>query len=545
MRDNLLKNYSIGILPNKNLFLLSDIYKNEIIRRRSLSKNGGIMKENKTKKNSGGKKAIIITVVSVVLAVLIIVPTVAILVSKRGKPIDFLMKNDLSKYVSVDIGDKLDYNKLKETLKSGYDVFRVGLTEVYFENTAYVEEGSTIDFTLSAEIITKKEDGSKEYTAYELPEKYKKTEGYRPFSDKSKLFFDNALANTGNINEYNSYYLVRNKEAKFDVTMPVSEEYGELSGKDVRFTIKVTDYVARYICFNGQIDSSLSIIAEWFAETAVKKTENNAGNAVSEGDVVLYDCIDKMTDGTVKEYKDVKIEATGDHLKYFEGKVAGDKFTQTIDGVEEEFEIKEVHKAEDIKAALKDMGYASVFDYMEELRIWCYAVHSDGILAIICQSTELSEYPKNLFATYKKIEDDTWEKDFRTSAKSMADTWGDSVAFEAYGISGYNTFDDYLEELLYEHTKTVVRELVISFALADDMGILDGMYEEYNKSLKEFMKANDYSKNEALSSLSYNGDEAYVFCASFLSPALGIKLAGSVTGAEFIDILSDSYMDVG
>ena len=257
MRDNLFKIYSIGILQNKNLFLLSDIYKNEIIRQRSLSKNGGIMKENKTKKNSGGKKAIIITVVSVVLAVLIIVPTVAILVSKRGKPIDFLMKNDLSKYVSVDIGDKLDYNKLKETLKSGYDVFRVGLTEVYFKDTAYVEEGSTIDFTLSAEIITKKEDGSKEHTAYELPEKYKKTEGYRPFSDKSKLFFDNALANTGNINEYNSYYLVRNKEAKFDVTMPVSEEYGALSGKDVRFTINVTDYVARYICFNGQIDSSL------------------------------------------------------------------------------------------------------------------------------------------------------------------------------------------------------------------------------------------------------------------------------------------------
>lgn len=503
------------------------------------------MKENETKTHSGGKKAIIITIVSIVLAVLIVVPTVTILLSKRTKPIDFFIKKDLSKYISSDIGGELDYNKLKETLKSGYDVFRVGLTQTYFKNSAYVEEGSTMDFTLSAEIITKKDDGSKEYTAYELPEKYKKTEGYRPFSDESRLFFDNALANAGKLDDYNFHYLARNQDTKFDVTFPVSEEYGELSGKDIRFTIKVTDYVSRYIYLTGGYDSSLSVIGEWFAETAVKKTENKTGSAISEGDVILYDCIDKNTDGTVQEYRDLKIEVTGDYLKYFEGKVAGDKFTQTTDGVEEEFEIKEVHKEEDIKAALKEMGYAGVFDYMEELRIWCYAVHSDGLLAIVCRSTEISEYPKDILSAYRKLEDETWEKDFRTSAKSMADTWGDSVAFEAYGISGYDTFDAYLEELLDGHVKDLVHELIVYYYLAYDMGILDGMYKEYNKSLEEFMKANGYSKNEALSSLSYNGDETCVFCANFLAPALGIKLAGSVTGAEFIDILSDSYMDIG
>ena len=48
------------------------------------------------------------------------------------------------------------------------------------------------------------------------------------------------------------------------------------------------------------------------------------------------------------------------------------------------------------------MGYASIFELREELNMWCYAVYSDGLMALITKQTELSSYPQKLI---KLIED--------------------------------------------------------------------------------------------------------------------------------------------
>ncbi|MGN1094843.1 MAG: hypothetical protein ACI4QR_00485 [Eubacteriales bacterium] len=498
------------------------------------------MKNNTEKSAGSARKKIIISVVVAILVLLIAVPVVTLVAARTGQStIKFLIKNDLGKYVQLKDYENLDYAELREALCAGYDVFRVSITEEYSGTDAYVDEGCTIDFTLSAHIVEKSSDSTK-YISFDIPEEYAKTVGYRPYSEKENLFFDDALACAGNKDSYGQYYLSRDKETQFTVDMPENEKYGELSGKTVRFTIKVTDYVSRYLLDENGIDASFSIISDWYAETASKITKESDAK-VEAGDVILYDCIDRYADGTEEKYENLCLEVTEGYVSYFAGYSKGGSFSENIGGIEETFTVKAVYKAEDIERALAEMGYKSVFDFKEELRIWCYAVYSDGLLNIITSGMELSEYPKKLMNTYSKLEDEKWETDFRSSAASLAATWGDEAAFTAYGITGFDTFSDYLDSLLKEHTKALVRSLVITYSLADKFGIIEDNYAEYEKAMKNYMSENGLSKSEALNSLSYNGDEACIFYTEFLSSALGVKLASFVTGADFTEYISYIY----
>ncbi|MBQ8403303.1 MAG: hypothetical protein IJX55_02625 [Clostridia bacterium] len=497
-------------------------------------------------KNTSAKaknKKLLIAIISIVLVVALAVPIIIVAVSSSEKPIDFLRKNDLSEFVDVSVPEKFNYGELRETLVAGYDLFRVGITETYFGTNVYVEEGSTLDFTLSAELITTKEDGTKEYTKIELPEKYAKIEGYRPYSKEENLFFDKALAEVGDKDDYGVDFMVRDTESKFAMDIPNEERFGEYAGTKIRFTITVTDYVARYVYLYGGNDNSISIVGDWYCKIATGKTQPTAGATIEEGDVIVYDVIDTLADGTKNEYRDYVMEVTSEYVSYFEGKKQGESFTETVQDITEEFTIKEVYKSEDIEAAFKTLGYESAFDMKEELRIWCYSVYSDGLMAIITKQVELKSYPKNLVNTYTKLEEQTWEVDFRESALSMAQTWGDDVAFQAYEITGYETMADYLDDMVADHVETLVRELVISYSVAKELGVMDDLYTRYNDSIDSYIEQNNYSsRKEALATLADNGDEACIFYTNFLSPILGTKFAERMEGAEFLAFIADSYV---
>lgn len=488
-------------------------------------------------------KKLLIAVICTVVALAIIVPTVTIAVLGNSTPLKFLMKTDLSKYVSVSIPEKINYADIRESLGAGYDLFRVSITESYFGNAVYVEEGTTLDFKLSAELVTTTESGAKEYTAIELPAEYAEIKGYRPYSKAENLFFDKALAGVGEKDESGIDYMVRDKASKFTMTVPEEERFGDYAGKKIRFTITVTDYVARYAYIYGGADNSIAIVGDWYCQTAKALVSPAAGATVEEGDIILYDCVDTYSDGTVKEYLDTYMEVTSDYIKYFGGRKDGEKFTETVQNIKEEFTVKAVYKAADIEVALKTLGYESVYSFKEELRIWCYAVYSDGIMAIITKQTELAEYPKNLINTFTKLEDQTWETEFRKSALAFAQAVGDEIALETYEVTGYATVQEYLDDMLKDHVDTLVRELVISYSMAQQMGKLDELYERYNESIKNYIKANQYStKREALESLSANGDEACILYTNFLSPVLGTEFAKIVEGANFTEFIADSYV---
>ncbi|MBQ7290100.1 MAG: hypothetical protein IJW76_00045 [Clostridia bacterium] len=497
-------------------------------------------------KNTSAKaknKKLLIAIISIVLVAAIAVPIVIIAVTSNERPINFLMKNDLSEYVEVSVPEKFNYGELRETLVAGYDLFRVGITETYFGKNVYVEEGSTLDFTLAAELITTNENGTKEYTEIKLPEQYAKIEGYRPYSKAENLFFDKALAEVGEKDEYGVDFMVRDTPSKFAIDIPNEERFGEYAGTKVRFTITVTDYVARYIYLYSGSDNSISIVGDWYCKIAMEKTQPTEGAVIKEGDVIVYDVIDTYKDGTKKEYLDYVMEVTNEYVSYFDGKKQGESFTETVQDITEEFNIKEVYKSEDIEAALKTLGYESEFDMKEELRIWCYSVYSDGLMAIITKQVELESYPKKLMNIYTKLEEQTWEVDFRSSALSMAQTWGDDVAFQAYEITGYDTMADYLDDMVADHVETLVRELVISYSVAKELGIMDDLYKRYNDSIDNYIKQNNYSsRKEALATLADNGDEACIFYTNFLSPILGTKFAERTEGAEFLGIIADSYV---
>ncbi len=488
-------------------------------------------------------KKLLIAIISAVLVLAIAVPIIVIAVTGSTSPIKFLMNTDLTQYTSVSIPQKINYSEIRESLKSGYDLFRVGLTETYFGTAVYVEEGSTMDFTLSAELITTDENGAKEYTEIELPEEYKTIKGYRPYSKPENKFFDDALAEVGEKDQNGIDYMVRDKASKFAMDIPNEERFGEYAGARIRFTIKVTDYVSRYVYLYSGADNSEAVIGDWYCKIAVALASPKEGIAIEEGDIVLYDCIDTYSDGTVYEYLDNYMEITSDYIKYFGGKVSGEKFTEQIQNITEDFTIKAVYKAEDIEAGFKTLGYNSIFDMKEELRIWCYAAYSDGFMAIITKQDELISYPKNLMNAYMKIEEQTWEVEFRESALSMAQSFGDAVALEGYGVTGYATMQEYLDDLLEDHVETLVRELVISFAIADQMGITDELYKKYDESITSYMKQQQFSsRREALETLSANGDEACVFYTNFLSPILGARFAELVEGVPFTQYIEESYV---
>lgn len=495
--------------------------------------------ENTKKHNQ--KTAIIIA--AVLAACLIIVPLVMIFAARSTAPIDFLMKKDLSKYVDFEIPDEIAYSDVEAAIKSGYDVFRVSLTETYFGSQAYVEEGSTMDFTLSAELVSEGEtEGAKEYTQITLPEEYAKVVGYRPFSDPDKLFFDKALAGAGEKDEYSQYYLTVDTAAKFEAEIPEGEAFGEYAGKTIRFTITVTDYVCRYIYLYDGYDNSITTVSDWYCKIITSTAEKSDGK-IEDGDIVLYDCTDKYSDGTTQTYTNLCLEATGDYLAYFEGLSEGSTFTEDFTEVTEDFTVKGVYKAEDAEKAVKALGYDSVFALKEDLRVWCYAVYSDGFMLLATQSAEVISYPKNLINVYTKLEDATWETEFRKSAASFASTFGDETALETYGITGYETIEEYLDDLLSDHVKTLAGELMTSFAMAKEFGIVEDLYARYESALASYIVSGGYAtKQDALDELYSNGDEACVFYSNFLSPIMGTKYAERVTGHPFAQYLTDSYV---
>ena len=489
-------------------------------------------------------KRIFASFICLALAVMMLASCGDLFVLDSQTPIKFLMKQDLSKYVDVDVPTSIKYSEVKDTLKAGYDLFRVGLTETYFGSSAYIEEGCTIDFTLSADLVTQTNEGNK-YTPIDMPEQYAKVEGYRPFSKPENAFFDNALSKAGTQDENKAYYIEvgEDKSTNFVLVMPENSAYGEYSGAKIRFKITVTDYVCRYIYFYGGGDNTPATVGGWFCSVAAGITESDANAAIKAGDVVVYDCVDTLANGTKNEYKDNYIEVTSDFLDFFEGHKVGDEYDKTVQNIKETFKIKAVYTSEAIEAAAKKMGYASIFDLKETLNIWCYAVYSDGFTAIITKKTDLKSYPKKLMNTYTKLEDQTWETEFRQSALSFAQTFGDAVALDTYKVEGFTTVKAYLDDLVANHVKTLVRELVISYSIADDMGVLDDLHKRYEETIKNYMEANEFStKREALESLSANGDEACIFYSNFLSPVLGVKFAEKVEGFNLAEFIKDGYV---
>jgi hypothetical protein len=458
-------------------------------------------------------------------------------------PIKFLMKQNLSEYVDLEVPSSMNYSEIREKLVAGYDLFRVGLTETYFGSSAYIEEGCTLDFALSAELVTKTDAGN-QYTAITVPEQYAKIEGYRPYSKPENKFFDDALAKAGTQDENGAYYFTRDIETKFTVTMPEDSAYGEYSGAKIRFTIKASDYVCRYVYLSGGADNTIATVGEWFCKIAEGKVAPDANATIKEGDVVIYDCIDTMANGQVNEYKDNYIEITSDYLKFFEGRKVGDEYEHTIQNIKETFKVKAVFPAEAIASAAKDMGYASIFELKEELNLWCYAVYSDGLMALFTKKAELKSYPDKLMNTYTKLEDQTWETDFRQSALAMARDFGNDFALQAYGIEGFDTVVAYLEAMVADHVKTLVRELVIAYSMAKEMDVIDDLHKRYEDTLKNYIEQNAYgTRREALETLSANGDEACIFYSNFLSPVLGIKFAERVEGFNLAGYIAGSYIE--
>jgi len=498
------------------------------------------------KNNNHGKaraKRIFTSFLCLALAVMMLASCSDTFLLSGQTPIKFLMKEDLSKYVDMSVPASINYAEVRENLKAGYDLFRVGLTETYFGKSAYIEEGCTVDFTLSAELVTATEGGN-QYTAIEMPEKYAKMEGYRPYSKPENKFFDDALADSGNRDDNGAAYFTRDESAKFTLTMPENSAYGEYSGAKIRFTITVTDYVCRYVYLSGGGDNTIATVGDWFCKIVEGKVQPSSSAVIKEGDVVVYDCIDTLADGTKNEYKDNRIEVTVDYLKFFEGHKAGDEYSETIQNITETFKIKKVYTSEDIDAAAKNMGYAGTFDLREELNMWCYAVYSDGFMALITKQMELESYPKKLMNTYTKLENQTWETEFRQSALSMAASFGDKFALETYEIEGFDTMQAYLDDMVAEHVKTLVRELVISYSIAKEMGVINSLHKKYEDTLKNYIEQNEYStRREALETLAANGDEACIFYSNFLSPVLGIKFAERVEGFDLAGYIEGSYIE--
>ena len=492
--------------------------------------------------NSARTGRIFTSFLCLVLAVVMLASCGDAFILSGKTPIKFLMKQDLSKYVDLEVPSSMNYADIREKLLAGYNLFRVGLTETYFGSSAYIEEGCTIDFTLTADLVTATDEGNK-YTAIEVPESNKIMKGYRPYSKPENKFFDDALANAGNRYENGAAYFAKDKAATFTLTLPENSAYGEYSGAKVRFTVTVTDYVCRYVYLSGGSDNTVATVGKWFCKIA-EGTVQSSSAAIKEGDVVLYDCVDTLANGTKNEYKDNYIEVTKDYLKFFEGHKAGDEYSETIQNITETFKIKAVYPAEAIDAAAKSMGYANTFALKEELNMWCYAVYSDGLMALITKQTELKSYPKQLVNTYMKLEDQTWETDFRQSALAMARDFGNDFALEAYGIEGFDTVQEYLQAMVEDHVAVLVRELVIAYSMAKEMNVIDDLYKRYDDTVKNYMKQNEFStRREALETLAANGDEACIFYSNFLSPVLGLKLSERVQGLNFAEFIKDCYLE--
>ena len=126
----------------------------------------------------------------------------------------------------------------------------------------------------------------------------------------------------------------------------------------------------------------------------------------------------------------------------------------------------------------------------------------------------------------------------------MANDFGNEFALETYKIEGFDTVQAYLDDMVANHVKTLVRELVIAYSMAKEFDVLEDLHERYETTIKNYISQNEFStRREALESLSANGDEACIFYSNFLSPVLGIELANRVPGFEFSEFIKGSYLE--
>ena len=89
--------------------------------------------------NSVRAKRIFTSLLCLALAAVMLASCGDAFILSSQTPIKFLMKENLSKYVTLDIPESLNYADVREKLVAGYDLFRVGLTETYFGSSAYIE----------------------------------------------------------------------------------------------------------------------------------------------------------------------------------------------------------------------------------------------------------------------------------------------------------------------------------------------------------------------------------------------------------------------
>lgn len=517
------------------------------------------------------KKGKIISKLALCLAVVTSASALLCACGKNTAPIDFLMNENLSDYISIDYGGaktpSFDYSTIRADLISGYEAFRRSLTNTYFGSNAFVEEGCTLSFVLTAEL--KDGETAKEYKLN--GESALQVNDYRPFSDPEYAFFDKALAEAGDENNGTKYLTINKgtsseiKSYDFEAVFPEDYKNSELAGKTMKFSIVVSDYISRYALLYSGREYTENVLSGYYSAIipAIVKPAENAEMEI--GDLVKLDVTDvTKTDGEEDKtdvYDDRYFYITEDYLETFgTGRKSGETFTKTYeeenDGkktvIEESIHIKEIFKKSDIASAVKEKyDFESMFDFREELYMWSYAENNDGILNYLYNSPAVTfkKDAKALRNAYMKIEDKYWENDdidesgnggWRKYVMDAATRFGDETALAIYNKTGntYGSVNEFLKASLSEHVDTMTKQLIFAYKLSEDFDILDGLYEKYEKDIAEIINEHNADREKILFSVVYNGDDAYEFYTGYLASSLGDKLSRSVSGAEYIDLIN-------
>lgn len=372
-------------------------------------------------------------------------------------------KEDLSKYITL-----CDYENISfDDVKKAYDDYRKELAEYYSSGTFTVEDGYTLDFKVTAEIVTEEKDGEGNVTAttltryeplcHDTDEDYVKDYNFGQFEDNSP--FDTGLEYL--VDEVTGDGLKERvtrigESFSFTNVIPKNDPDVEVAGKKVKYTVTIVKILP------GISDDEIyDMIAAFFQSVGYSKETAEAGDWVTL-DYTAKENGEKF-DGSSVTGKEIKLGSgslPAEAESALIGHKVGDKVsvTATFDAdfgssafagktVELSIEVKDIYNAD--YTVKNNTDFDTAWEMKEAMKALYYGQQT--FVDIVTAKSEVISYPEELMTKYEKYYKEYYYSNSHTDEyKEVAEeeVKRTLVAYslkKAYDID--YTSDDYKEDL--------------------------------------------------------------------------------------------------
>lgn len=404
-------------------------------------------------------------------------------------------KEDLSEYVKLPDLHNFTYAQME----AGYLEYRKLLVSDYKTAEFTVEEGFTVSFKVTSEIVSesKSEDGGTttySYTRYEpwcLETDENQVKNYDFGKETSNLNFDYALryavADASSSSDTDRKVKL-GTAFSFTMTLPHAYDNADVAGKKIRFTITLTDVLPGL-----KDDSIYSQLTAFFDKCGYYK------DIIEDGDWIVMDFIGQIDGKTFDggSATDQSIQIGGGYVfDEFEnallGHKTGEKFMINVTFPDNYEDTSLAGKNADFYITVDEIyntnytvrentEFDSIWELKNAMRVISYAKGS--MMAIVLDGSEIINYPSSLVTQYEKY----YKDEVSANVSQVKSQYGYS---ESEAINMIYGSAEKKDQYITDSAKSDVLEALVTYAVKKELNVTftNTEYKEDLNSLVAYMK---------------------------------------------------------